>query len=286
MSAPQEREAITTQVLLDNIREIEAWSPGLEKIINSPRGNQVFNFLNRAIRLAVTLEQAAQNPQANLPQTAEKATKVKGLWVKSAHGTYLQDTKEDRFKGKPWAVGNDRQRINYSLEIARSIAEIRSGKSLTGNFAEDKEVMMEYGPYIIYAGREDENRDLRTAASNPLHYFPADRVYPTERFYIIDGPIDNAADVIKNFRMPPTYHPQAGDEIGSVMHWPQAVRILFMLNQIENQFPPEATLRLFPMPVAEGGNPEYLLQELRGATFYRFISKPQLAASWPHRYIV
>lgn len=278
---------ITKDTLLGSIREKEKWWEQLEQIITSERGGQVSDFLNRAIGVFNNLQEAAQHPQIGMPQAPEQAARIKAIWVKSAHGTYFQGEKEDRFKGKKWALWNDRQRINYGLGIARSLAELTSGQRLTGNWAEDSRIMMEHGPLIIYAGRWDENAAISEAARLPWLRLPNNRMYPTEKFFIINAPkIDNSADVIRNFRMPSTYHLEIGNEIGVVTHVPQGVRFLFMLNQIENKFPNQAMARMYPMQTPQGGIPEYLLQELRGLTFYRFISDPPLAADTPHPYIV
>lgn len=281
----EKAKILTSDMVLDSIEEVEKeWRDQLKEIINSERGAQVSTFLERAVSLYFDLENLALNPQANFPKTAEEATRIRAIWVKSAHGTYLQETKEDRFKDKEWARWNDRDRVNYALSIARSITELRSGQALTGNWEEDRRVILEYGPRIVYAGRWDENRDLKEASSDPLHYFPSDRPYPTENFLIIDGQIDNSADVIRHFKMPETYQPRFDDEIGVVSHSPQGVRFLFMLQQLESKFPRQATVRMFPIPAPEGSFPEYPIQELRGAVFYRFISKPQLAADIPYHY--
>lgn len=279
----EKAEILTPNMVLDSIEEIEReWRNQLKEIINSERGAQVSAFLDRAVSLYSDLENLAQNPQASFPKTAQEATRIRAIWVKSAHGTYLLPTKKDRFEGKEWAIGNDKARIDYALSIARSLTQLTSGQVLTGNWEEDRRVMMEYGPTIIYAGRWDENRDIRIAASDPLRYFPSDRLYPTENFSIIDGQIDNTADVIRNFKMPETFHPGLGDEIGVVSHSPQGVRFLFMLQQLESNFPRQATVRMFPIPAPEGSFPEYPIQELRGLVFYRFIFTPQLAADVPY----
>lgn len=278
-------EILTPDMVLDSIRQVEPWWKQLDRTIKSEEGVRVSDFLDRAVSLYNDLENLALNPELSFPYTAEEAAKIKAIWVKSAHGTYLMPTKEDRFKGKPWAVNNDKERMDYGLGIARKLAELKSGQTLNGNWQEDKELLREFGSTIIYAGRWDENRDIKIASADPLRYFPSDRPYPTENFFIVDGQIDNTADVIRNFRMPQTYHPMQGDEIAVVCHSPQAVRFLFMLQEIESHFPEQARVRIFPMQVPNGGFPEYPIQEIRGTVFYRFISNPQLVADNPYPWI-
>lgn len=193
------------------------------------------------------MELLAQN-QSNLPTTPESAVKTKIIWIKSAHGTYRFMTKHDRFEGKAWAYGNDYERVNYGLDIARTITEFNAGQPLTGNWEKDRKTIIEHGPWIVYAGRWDENRDLREAAYDPVRYMPKDRLYPMEKFHIIDGKIDNTGDVIRAFKVPPApkYYPRSGDEIGVVCHSPHGMRFLFMLEQIGNpDIPKETILRMF-----------------------------------------
>lgn len=279
-------EQINLNSVIDNIQQSEKWWSQLQEMMASERGQEVNSFIDYAIQLYNELEAASYNLTAQLPQSPQEARKIKALWVISAPGTYFKAKKKDRYADKQWALWNDRQRINRAFSIGRYITELVSEETLSDNWAKVRESINEYGPFIIYNGRPDENEALSQAMKAPWLFLPSPRIYSAEKVFIINAGVDNTVDNIKSFHLPMSVSINPGDEIGIVIHAPQAVRFLFMLNQLKVSFPDNVIARIFPLPTPANGIPEYPLQELRGLIYNRFIVNPPLAATTPYPYTV
>lgn len=251
-------------LVIQSIEQTEKWWSSLKQILESDREG-VVSFIEDALKLYQELEEAALNPEAHFPKTAQEASKIKALWVISAPGTYFKAEKNDRYRGKKWALWNDRQRVNYALQLGRRLA----GEDL---------------PLIVYSGRPDEDAAVLEAAATPWLRFPQGNVYPKEKIFVINPipPIDNLLDQIRTFRLPPGLQINSGYEIGVVIHAPQAIRLLYNLNNSRGGIPKEATLRIFPLPTPVTGMPEYPLQEVRGLINSKFIANPPIAADTPY----
>lgn len=273
---------LSLDTVMQSIADTEKWWPRLQEIMAQDKG--VVEFIEHALKVYQDLEQAASNPDAHFPKTAEETSRIKALWVISAPGTYFKASKNDRYKDKPWAAWNDRQRVNYALHLGRRLAEVKLGHKLGNNWVKVERELNVEGPLIIYNGRPDENAAVLEAAATPWLRIPEPNLYPRDRIMVISPmpPIDNLLDQIKTFRLPRDFKMNSGDEIGVVIHAPQAIRFLYMLNNFPGVIPEGAVIRVFPLPTPETGMQEYPLQELRGLINYRFIANPPIAADTPY----
>lgn len=225
--------------------------------------------------------------QHQLELGTEDASKIKALWVISAPGTYFKASKEDRYKDKPWAAWNDRQRVNKALHLGRRLAEVKLGHPLSDKWAQQERELGSEGPLVIYSGRPDEKEALLEAAVVPWLRFPQDSVYPRDKIFVVNPkpPIDNLLDQIRTFRLPPGLEINSGDEIGVIIHAPQAVRLLYNLSNSLGGISERATIRIFPLPTPKIGIPEYPIQEIRGIVYGSYIKNPPVvgAAPYPHK---
>lgn len=276
---------ITPERVLQSISENESWWEKFQDIMKN--GYPVNDFLTEAISVLNKMEESAKIPY--LPEFKEEAEKIKALWVISAPGTYFQAEKNDRYKGKKWALWNDRQRINYAFKVGRRLAEIKMGHPVSENWVSAEEELSEYAPFIVYNGRSDEDLALEEAVKTPWLRIPARLMYPAKRVHIIlpikgFDPNTSTFDNIKTFRLPPGTKIEEGDEIGIVIHAPQAMRFLYALANLDEIVPKGAEIRMLPLPTPTGGYPEYPLQELRGMVNYRFIANPPIISDSPYPY--
>lgn len=274
--------AITVETVLQNIEQTENWWNQLQSLIQ--QGKPVTSFISGAIEVLNQLETLAQNPLSQLPQTPEETTKIKALWIISGPGTYFQAYKQDRYKAKPWARSMDRQRINYALQIGRKLAEMKLGHPVSNNWADAERQLTEQGPLVVYNGTPAENAAFLEAKKTPWLRIPEANLYPGNKILVINPitSIDNTVDQIKSFHLPPAFDVSPGDELGVVLHAPQAVRFLYVLANFKDTIPQGVNLRIFSLPTPKGGFPEYPLQELRGTTYYHFIANPPITAESPY----
>ena len=284
----EKESAITVETVLQSIEQTEKWWGQLQTLMQ--QGKPVAGYIFGAIKILNQLEEAAQNPASQLPKTPEQASKIKALWIISAPGTYFQAYKQDRYANKPWARWMDRQRINYAFKIGRQVGELVSGQKLGEGWLHAKGILEKYGPMIVYNGRSDESLAVAEAVKSPWLRIPSGLEYPAEKTHIIHpikgfDPKTSSLDNIRTFRLPPTVSLEEGDEIGVVLHAPQAVRFLYILANFKDTIPQGVNLRVFSLPTPKGGFPEYPMQELRGTTYYHFIANPPIAAESPHPYL-
>lgn len=277
--------AITVEMVLKSIEETEGWYKQLKTVID--QGKPVSEFISGAISVLNQMEAAAKNPR--FPKTKEEAERIKALWIKTAPGDYFHAEKDDRWKDKPWAKWMDRKRDNYAFQIGRQITEVLSGQKLDNNWPKAKEIIKSYGPLIIYNGRSDESHAFSEAVKIPWLRIPDGLMYPAEKTYVLQptlgfDPNANMFDTIRTFKLPMGMKMQQGEEIGVIVHAPQAVRFLYALGMY-NVIPSGVNIRMFPMPTPPGGFPDYPLQELRGMVNYRFIADPPKLAekAFPHK---
>lgn len=277
---------ITVETVLQSIEKTEEWWEQLQNLIQ--QGKPVVEFISDAIGVLNELEVSAQNPQSQLPKTSEEAAKIRALWVISAPGTYFQAEKEDRYKGKKWALWNDRHRVNYAFKIGRELVAINLGHPLNSNWVKSERELDAFGPLIVYNGTPVENAAILEVTKAPWFRISEGLIYPRSKVVVINPfpSIDNTIDQIITFRLPTSYAMSSGDEIGIVIHAPQAVRFLYTLANLTNVIPQGTKLRVFSLPTPIGGYPEYPLQELRGMVNYRFIADPPKVAHSPYPYKV
>ncbi|MDD5415838.1 MAG: hypothetical protein PHE48_02410 [Candidatus Daviesbacteria bacterium] len=274
--------SITVETVLQSIEQTESWWGQLQALMQ--QGKPVKGFISDVIEVWSQLEIAAQNLQSQLPQNPAEAAKIKALWIISAPGTYFQASKQDRYVSKPWSRWMDRQRINYALQIGRKLAEMKLGHPISNNWADAERELTEQGPLVVYNGTPAENAAVLEAKKAPWFRIPEANIYPGNKILVISpiADIDNTVDQIKSFHLPPVFDINLRDEIGVVLHAPQAVRFLYMLANFQETVPEGANMRVFALPTPEGGFPEYPMQELRGTTYYRFIANPPIAAESPY----
>lgn len=281
-----EGQPLNVDLIMQSIKQTEVWWKALQEVMQGDKEG-VISFIEDALRLYEEIEEAALNPEPHLPITPEDASKIKALWVISAPGTYFKASKKDRYEDKPWAAWNDRQRVNYALHLGRKLAEVRLGHKLSESWSELEREIKEEGPMIIYSGRPDEAKALFEAAQVPWLRFPQGLSYPKDSISIIEPEpdhIDNLLDQIRTFQLPEGMRINKEDEIGVAIHAPQAVRLLYSLNNSRGGLTEKATLRIFPLPTPKEGIPEYPLQEIRGLINYRFIADPPNSADTPYPY--
>lgn len=280
---------ITTEFVLNNIKQTEKWWGQIEDLLSSDKRVHVISFIEGVLNLYKELEQAAQNPDLK-KISSEDADLVKAIWVISAPGTYFKGRKDDRYENKEWALWADRQRINYAFGIGRRIAEIKMGKDFKGNLPVELETMAEAAPLLVYNGRPDENAALIEAVKTPWLRIPEGLGYPKEKVLIINPLIENfdnrynLLDQIRSFHFPIGFKLNSEDLIGIVAHAPQVVRFLYALN--EAGVIPTNKVKIFPLPTPQSGIPGYPIQEIRGLTYYRFIATPPSASNTPYPYTV
>lgn len=274
--------SVTVETVLQSIEQTEKWWEELQALIQ--QGKPVTNYISGTIKVLNQLEEAAQNPQSQLPQTPEEAARIKALWIISAPGTYFQASKQDRYASKPWSRWMDRQRINYALQIGRKLAEMKLGHPISNNCADAEKELTEHGPLVVYNGTPAENAAVLEAKKAPWFRIPEANIYPGTKILVINpiANINNTVDQIKSFHLPPMFDINPGDEIGVVLHAPQAVRFLYILANFQETVPKGANMRVFALPTPKGGFPEYPMQELRGTTHSRFIANPPIAAEFPY----
>lgn len=268
----------TPTEVLESIFKNEPWANKLEN-----REEEAREFLDGAIGLLSALQESAKNPDSQLPSTPDEANKLKAIWAVSAPGTYFQAFKNDRYQTKPWAAWMDRNRINLAFQIGRKIAELKLGHPISSNWVETERELNETAPLVIYNGTPTENAAVLEAKNTPWLKIPGKNIYPSSKIMVINplAGIDNTIDQIQSFRLPPNFDIAPGDEIGVVLHVPQAMRFLYILENYQQIIPQGVNLRIFTLPSPPGSTPEYPMQELRGLTYYRFIANPPIAAASP-----
>lgn len=217
--------------------------------------------------------------EGRIPVPAESLAKLKALWVLSGPGLYHQPFKEDRYKDKPWSKFMGRHRLAYAGMLMRRIAETASGEIPSARDAQ-KQLLLQYAPYLIFNGRQDENSDVQTILAEESVIIPRAKVW------IPETPIDKTIDQVRGLTLPPELEIQSGDEIGVISHTPHLMRFAHMLNRYKNSlpFPPNTFIRAFPLPTPAAGIPEYQNQEVRGLLYYAFVTGK--ATTEPYPYLV
>jgi len=203
------------------------------------------------------------------------------IWEISGSGTFDKPFGEDPYKNYPWTRNMDRNRLNYTMRLAKKITEINSGKSFKGMSSVTKKVktikeaILRYGPYILYNGAPIQNEAVERALDRK------GVVVPKEKVEIIDEEIKNTRDQIKTFRLPEGFELK-GKEIALVAHAPQLVRIMRMINHYK-PFPENTMIRLFPLPTSPDGKQTYAKMEVSGSLYYTYISHDADAESYPYK---
>lgn len=248
---------------------------------------KVICLIEDSINMIGRMESVASYPSQErlLPQAPQESQKIKAIWVLSGPGDYFHPQKEDDYKDKPWAKWMDRSRDMRAAWLARRITEIRIGLSLPRNPEVIKQSIAEYGPWVIYDGREDEKQAISQALINKEAIVPAERV-----FIIGKGIRRKTTDQIKEFVLPKGVVLNDGDEVALVTHAPHALRVLHMIQRIaeriranpglypDSPFHGEVILRVSPVVTPSYGLKEYSIQEINGLLHYIYYDKTQPAS--------
>ncbi|MBI2051920.1 hypothetical protein HYT33_04130 [Candidatus Roizmanbacteria bacterium] len=272
------REVLKARVLQTSLRE----HPVLQLI--DPR--RVRGLVEASLDEIEKLEEVALGKKFNIPASPQEAAKIKALWVLSGPGTYDVATKDDRYQDRPWARWMDRKRLNYAATLTRKLTEIvvgiprqsrPKGKELmTEEVAQLRSSIERYGPYIIYNGRQDENR----VVENVLRREGV--MIPTGKVYVIYNNIDKTIDQVKSFRLPPDIQLETGDTIGVITHAPHMMRLMHILNYFK-PFPENVTVQAFPLPSPYDGGQEHTMDEICGLLNYVFVSGGATEEPYPYK---
>lgn len=204
-----------------------------------------------------------------LPNDLAEAKRYKAVWAISGAGTYQQpitDSIGDSiYKDKTWAHNTDKKRIDHAIEVIREISFIlaelseEGKKSLTKEQAKD--IIREFGPFLVYNGVSCQIDDLTSAIrSGELNY-------PEEKLFIPDGTNLCTLDQVMNLKFPDINFDN-GDMIGVVTHSPHFPRLMRMVNKYK-PFPRGTTIKAFPIKFNHFGNEiEFVDRELKGIIGY------------------
>ncbi len=288
-------------------------------------------FISNALQEIRELETAAQHRKFSLPTTPEEAGSIKAIMVIAAPGTYLVPRKIDRYRLWPWTEWMDHRRLEYGAYLVRKITEIKTGKKLTNNPSAFRETIAEQGPDLIYSGRYDERKmaeiglkiigkgpseDIRSAIlalgeypevdlARALKIKPAN--LPENKVHFLEGKIDNTVDSAEQLYFPESIKFHPGDQLGLVLHSPQAVRFMYNLQAVFEankkavelgkclpfpNFPLTDScpiLKMFPMtipldPLTKLPTKQYPTLEICGLIHYAFYANPLTAALTPFPY--
>ncbi len=262
------------------------------------------SFIEQSLELIRNLEHAALDRKNRLPKTRQEAWNIPALCIYSAPGTAEKAFKNDRYKEYPWSAWMDRNRLLYALSLTKKITETRINKKIDTP-EKFHEAVSKYGPEVLYSGRPDEQE----AVERWLGTFKGGCM-PKEKFHFIGGGIiDNTFDQVSKLYLPEIIDVSPGEEVGFILHSPQAARMLYMMQEVANRnhvaylgyrpFPhptfPFAdpgkyafgpNVRVFPMPsprdpFTKERSRHYTALEIRGLIYYRFYANPSLAANQP-----
>ncbi len=267
-----ENEALVNKILVDAGNE----NPQLKELDQSNLQRTIRDSLAEIAKY----EKAARVP--NLPKTSEEASRIKVIWDLSGPGTYDLPFKEDRYKDKPWAKFMDRRRLNYSAWLMRKIVEIRTGKQFDGtkDLEALRQAIKKYSPNLVYNGTPEENRTIEDVL-NRNHV-----IVPQDKILVIASQLNQRNQVrtveqMKSFHLPVGIEIDEGDAIAVVTHAPHMLRVMHMAEQFK-PFPPQAEIKLFPIPSPKEGLQEFSEMEARGLLYYQYISHEAASESHPY----
>lgn len=118
------------------------------------------------------------------------------VWIFSGPGTFAKPLQQNEFHF--WEKWMDKYRILYGVSIAQQITAKRTGKNVQKITKED---LAHNGPYIIYNGTPQQNKEFMRANLNDSISFPTKKILVIDHAHNDDGsihPIVNTLDQIKN----------------------------------------------------------------------------------------
>ncbi len=290
----EEKGAMIPNLSLPTIEDViaEAYSDRQNKgdLLDRIGEEEARKFIGKCISMIGNFEEVSDYSAQErlLPKDAEEANKIKIIWVLSGPGYYGQPFKDDRYKDKPWARWMDRNRAHRGVWLARRLTELKIGQKLPNDPGVIKQAILQDGPYIIYNGRNDENREMRRALTDEK------ALIPPEKVFIMDEGIDNTVDQVTGFRLPLGTEMEHGDLIALVTHSPHALRTLHMIQRINElqkdnashnllDFPisDESILKISPVRTPATGLTEYATLEICGLLHYAYYDQTRPASKIP-----
>ncbi len=96
------------------------------------------------------------------------------VWVLSGPGLYDPSISQlETYQRKTLSELEDRQRLDFAVELVREITALRLAKDKSQITKED---IAKSGPTLLYNGRLDQNENLRQASQKPEFPIPADKL--------------------------------------------------------------------------------------------------------------
>jgi hypothetical protein len=245
--------------------------------------DRLFEIIERSLGRIAIFEEEARKPLTISPEVAEKIGAVR---IHSGVGNYDMPIKEDDNPRliKSWARWADRRRIDHAVRIARKVAEVRSGYKLAAHPTKDKytmreetrELIREFGPYVIYSGYPSETNKAEEVLDRP------DTIIPREKAIIVHGNPKNTVDgskmMAKEF---PSESLKDGKQAVIVTHAPHLERVLHIMSK-HPYLPAGSIPYVAPVATSPEGQAESALMETRGILYYTLLKDE--AGEEPHPY--
>ena len=225
-----------------------------------------------------------QDEEDNLVISKAAAEKIDTIWVFSGPGTYDTPLKEmDKFEQYPWARWMDRRRTQHGFLLAQRIAEMRSGKKLFSVLEPERvrDLINEYGPYVVYNGTTKENDTLAAAVHRSESLMPAEK---TKIIYNDPNALKHyTANQLRNFGMPDSREAREKD-VALISHAPHLNRILHMMERYK-PLPEGEKPYVFPLSSGEGRE-QFTELEVKGLLYYMYLSPNREAAENIYPYVM
>ncbi len=226
------------------------------------------------------LETAAWDKERWGSITPDVAQKIQRIIVFAAPGSYVRESKDDRYKKYEWSRGMDRARSDRAARFGIFLAGKRTGQDfsvadsyelLDANNASDglsarreeaKRAVLDSGIRFTYLGTAEEVSATEMALKHSQAFIPEESVE-----FISDGIINTLtqASAMKDYFEKANL--KEGDSIVFVAHGPQLVRMEGMLKK-SGGIPPGVTVWFEPLPTPDR---EYSLMDSRGDAYYRGV---------------
>lgn len=242
----------------------------------------------QALQRSVLLEEAARQP---LTVTPEAAHNIDTIWILSGTGLAGRDRSEAELLGstkgkenkaligREWMQGWDHARVAQGVRLARKIAEVRSGRTISGSMSSvadraqaTRELIAEHGPTLFYSGYEVETSNAAKLLTQE------GTVIPAEKAHILSTPLRVSTDQVKTFEYP-------SDEartknVAIVSHGTHlAGRILHMMQRYQPLDESAQVPYLVPVPTLDVGRKQFA--QLEGMGLLNYFMEGD-AAEVPH----
>jgi hypothetical protein len=246
--------------------------------------DRLFEIIEHSLGRIAMFEEAARMPLVIDSETAENIGAVR---IHSGVGNYDLPIKEDDNPRliKSWARWADRRRIDHAVRIARKVAEVRSGyqppvhpiRDMYAMREETKELIREFGPYVIYSGYPSETNKAEEVLNRP------DTIIPREKAVIVHGTPKNTVDgskmMIKQF---PSESLKDGKQVVIVTHAPHLERVLHIMSK-HPYLPAGSIPYVAPVATSPEGQAESALMETRGILYYALLKGEASEEPHPHQ---